>query len=225
MRATPPDPSPHHFRRRALLRAAVALPLTGLAIAPHGVASGAARIATPANALGPFYPGQKPFDSDADLTSVAGQAGRAKGTILYVTGRVLDLRGAPQGGAELELWQANAFGRYHHPSDTDASGPLDPAFQGFGRLVADADGRFRIKTIKPPPYAGRTPHIHFIVATRGTRLTTQMFFEGEAMNARDGLYRHLGPDERRASTGHFVDRAPGMEPDAVAATWDIVLRT
>ena len=225
MRATPPDPSPHQVRRRAVLRAAAALTLAGVAGVPGGgTAAGTTLGATPAVALGPFYPARKPADSDADLTQVAGHAGRAAGTILYVTGRVLDTRGVPLSGAELELWQANAFGRYHHPSDTDASGPLDPAFQGFGRLVADAEGRYRVKTIKPPPYSGRTPHIHFIVATGATRLTTQMFFEGEAGNERDGLYRYLSRDDRRASTGRFADRAPGMEASAVVATWDIVLR-
>ena len=73
-----------------------------------------------------------------------------------------------------------------------------PDFQGYGTLRAGSDGQFRIKTIKPPPYSGRTPHIHFIVAGGRTRLTTQMFFEGEALNDRDGLYRHLGADDRRA---------------------------
>ena len=225
MHATPADPTPHQSRRRTLLRAAASLTLAGIAGMPEARAAGGPALqATPANALGPFYPAQKPSDSDADLTQIAGRTARASGTVLYVTGRVLDVRGAPVSGAELELWQANAFGRYHHPSDTDASGPLDPAFQGFGRLVAGADGRFRIKTIKPPPYSGRTPHIHFIVASGGTRLTTQMFFEGEAGNERDGLYRHLSRDDRRASTGRFVDRAPGMESDAVVTAWDIVLR-
>ena len=226
MRATPPDPAPHRIRRRTVLRAAVSLTLAGVAGVPvGGAAAGPALGPTPANALGPFYPAQTPADSDADLTQVAGHGGRAAGTILFVTGRVLDTRGVPLAGAELELWQANAFGRYHHPSDTDASGPLDPAFQGYGRLAADAEGRYRIKTIKPPPYSSRTPHIHFIVANGGTRLTTQMFFEGEPMNERDVLYRYLNRDDRRASTGRFVDRAPGMEANAVAATWDIVLRT
>ena len=110
------------------------------------------------------------------------------------------------------------------PPTTDASGPLDPNFQGYGRLRADADGRYRIKTIKPPPYSGRTPHIHFNVASGGTTLTTQMFFEGEPLNERDFLYRYLGRDDRRASTGRPVDRTPAMEPDAVAVTWDIVLK-
>ena len=109
------------------------------------------------------------------------------------------------------------------PCDSDSSGPLDPDFQGYGKLATDAAGQFRIKTIKPPPYSGRTPHIHFIVAGGGTRLTTQMFFEGEAMNERDGLYRYLSRDDRRASTGRFVDRATAAEPDSVAVVWDIVL--
>jgi len=221
MHPTPADPHPESPARRRLLRAS----LGGVAV--FGIAGPAfadALTPTPANAEGPFYPRQKPADSDADLTQVAGHAGRAKGTILYVTGRVVDTSGTPVGAAELELWQANAFGRYTHPRDSDSSGPLDPGFQGYGKLVADASGQFRIKTIKPPPYSGRTPHIHFNVAGAGARLTTQMFFEGEAMNERDGLYRYLNRDDRRASTGRFVDRAAAMEPDAVAVVWDIVLK-
>ena len=218
----PRDPFANDRQRRVLLRAAMSLSLAGIV----GRASSAdmAMRPTPANALGPFYPPQKPADTDADLTRVDGHVQRAAGTILYVTGRVVDTTGKPLGGAELELWQANAFGRYIHPADSDASGALDPNFQGYGRLRADADGNYRIKTIKPPPYSGRTPHIHFNVASGGTRLTTQMFFEGEPLNERDFLYRYLGRDDRRASTGRPADRTPAMEPDAVAVTWDIVLK-
>jgi protocatechuate 3,4-dioxygenase beta subunit len=154
---------------------------------------------------------------------VAGRAGRAQGTILYVTGRVLDTSGKPAGGAMLELWQANAFGRYTHPRDSDASGPLDPDFQGYGTLRSGSDATFRVKTIKPPPYSGRTPHIHFIVAGDRTRLTTQMFFEGEALNERDGLYRYLSADDRRASTARYIDRARAAEDGSLAVTWDIVI--
>lgn len=207
--------------RRAFLRRAGA---AGLALAAMSGAQ-AALLATPAVALGPFYPPRKPADSDADLTRVQGQDGVAQGTILYVAGQVVDRDGRPLPHAELELWQANAFGRYIHPADGDASGPLDPRFQGYGRLVADADGRFRIKTIKPPPYSGRTPHIHFNVASGNTRLTTQMFFAGEAGNERDGLYRWLSRDEQRASTARYVDRTGAMESGALAVAWDIVLRT
>lgn len=215
LRLTPRDVS--HARRRVLQGAGIAL------LTASGVANAEALRATPANALGPFYPPKKPVDSDADLTQVAGHAGRAKGTILYVTGRVLDTSGKPIDGASLELWQANAFGRYTHPADSESSGPLDPDFQGYGTLRSSRDGEFRIKTIKPPPYSGRTPHIHFIVASGRTRLTTQMFFEGEAMNERDGLYRYLGKEDRQASTGRYVDRARNAPDGSVAVVWDVVL--
>jgi protocatechuate 3,4-dioxygenase beta subunit len=222
MTPTPHDRFAKDHQRRALLRAAVALGVAGLA--GRAVAADSALQPTPANALGPFYPPQKPADSDADLTRVEGRAQRAAGTILYVAGRVMDTRGRPLGNAELELWQANAFGRYIHPADSDASGALDPNFQGYGRLRADANGYYRIKTIKPPPYSGRTPHIHFNVASAGTTLTTQMFFEGEPLNERDFLYRYLGRDDRRASTGRPAERTAAMEPDAQAVAWDIVLK-
>ena len=217
MRLHPAPRDTSRMRRRVLHGAAASMLLAS------GVARAETLRATPANALGPFYPAQKPVDIDADLTRVAGRGGVAQGTILYVTGRVVDTGGRPQGGATLELWQANAFGRYIHPADSDASGPLDPDFQGYGTLRAGSDGQFRIKTIKPPPYSGRTPHIHFIVAGGRTRLTTQMFFEGEPRNERDGLYRHLAADDRRATTGRFIDRARGAEDGSVAVTWDIVL--
>jgi protocatechuate 3,4-dioxygenase, beta subunit len=209
--------------RRRVLRAGLVAG-TATLIGARAAAAAAALAVTPANSEGPFYPKVKPADSDADLTQVNGRARRASGTLLYVTGRVVDVNGRPLRAAELELWQANAFGRYLHPSDTDSSGPLDPDFQGYGRLVADAEGRFRIKTIKPPPYSGRTPHIHFNVASGRTRLTTQMFFDGEPANDRDGLYRYLSRDDRSASTGRFVARAPDMEAEAIAVEWDIVLR-
>lgn len=222
---------PRITRRDALRAAAAGAALvlrtgaTGAALAMNAplFAADALLTATPPNALGPFYPPRKPIDSDADLTQVTGQSARAQGTLLYVSGRVLDARGKPLADAAIEIWQANAFGRYTHPADGDRSGPLDPGFQGYGRLVTAADGTYGLKTIKPPPYSGRTPHIHFIVASRSTRLTTQMFFEDEALNERDFLYRNLDTAGRRASTGRFVARSGTMEPQAVAATWDIVL--
>jgi protocatechuate 3,4-dioxygenase, beta subunit len=225
MHPTPADPHHVPVTRRKALRAMLALGSASVAVfAPTARTADSLR-ATPSNALGPFYPAQKPADSDADLTVVAGRPQRAAGTILYTSGRVLDVNGKPIVNAQLEMWQANAFGRYHHPGDSDSSGPLDPNFQGYGRLVTDAEGRYRIKTIKPPPYSGRTPHLHYNVTSGRTRLTTQMFFEGDAGNERDFLYRNLGADDRRASTGRFGDRAPGMEPDAVVTVWDIVLGT
>ncbi len=179
--------------------------------------------ATPAMTLGPFYPDRLPAERDADLTVIAGHPGRAAGQVLYLAGRVLDTRGKPLPRARLELWQANSHGRYIHSGDGDASGPLDPNFQGYASLRADAEGRYRIKTVKPAPYSGRTAHLHFNVDARGRKLTTQMFFEGERLNERDGLYLALSREERRAATGRWTDRAPDMEADAVAAAWDIVM--
>ena len=122
-----------------------------------GLVSAQALRTTPGVALGPFYPPKKPSDSDADLTQVAGRAGRAQGTVLYVTGRVLDISGKPCPAHRFELWQANAFGRYIHPADSESSGPVDPDFQGYGSLRAGSDGHYRVKTIKPPPYSGAPP--------------------------------------------------------------------
>jgi protocatechuate 3,4-dioxygenase, beta subunit len=107
-----------------------------------------------------------------------------------VTGRVLLRNGSPATSAQIELWQANAAGRYIHPLDR-SDAPLDPNFQGYARLRAGADGGFRLISVKPGAYplAGmlRTPHIHFIVASGGRQLTTQMYFAAESGNARDSL--------------------------------------
>ncbi len=224
----PPMISTPHLpdrRRRRIVGAALAVgagALLGSASA-RLLAQERALRATPAVALGPFYPDRLPADQDADLTVIAGRPGRAAGQILYLSGRVLDTRGRPLSGARLELWQANAHGRYIHSADGDASGPLDPGFQGYASLRADAEGRYRIKTIKPAPYSGRTAHLHFNVEGGRAKLTTQMFFEGERLNERDGLYRALSREDRRAATGRWADRAPGMEANALAAVWDIAL--
>jgi protocatechuate 3,4-dioxygenase beta subunit len=158
-------------------------------------ALGEGRAPTPRMTEGPFYPRIFPDDSDADLTRVAGRAGRAQGTPLEVSGRVVDRSGRAVAGARVEIWQCDALGRYHHVGEPESA--VDPHFQGFGAVTADADGRYRFQTIRPVPYSGRAPHIHFTVA-RGERrvLTSQMFIEGDAGNERDGLYRHLGREAR-----------------------------
>ncbi len=227
MHPTPADlETPPAVTRRHMLHTLLALGATASIALPRAArAVGGPVVATPSVSLGPFYPAQKPTDSDADLTQVAGRPQRAAGTILYTSGRVLDLQGRPLPNATLEMWQANAFGRYHHPGDSDASGKLDPNFQAYARIMTDAEGRYRIKTIKPPPYGGRTPHLHYIVASERTRLTTQMFFDGDPGNDRDFLYRNLAAADKRAATGQFGDRTAGMEPDAIVTVWDIVLQT
>ena len=177
-------------RRRVLVWMGAAT-LAPLALTP---ALGAdERAPTPRLTEGPFYPRSFPKDTDADLTRVDGHAGRAMGTPLAVSGRILDRRGAPKQGVRVEIWQCDATGQYHHVGEPGG----DPDFQGFGAVTTDADGHYAFTTIKPVPYPGRTPHIHFTVAENGRRrLTSQMFIEGEAGNERDGLYRSLGRDAR-----------------------------
>lgn len=185
---------------------------------------GAALQPTPPQTAGPFYPPRLPFDHDNDLVRVAGQAERAAGTILHLSGRVLGAGGRPLPGVRIEIWQCDAFGHYHHPRDR--GGIADPRFQGFGRTIASAEGTYRFRTIEPVPYPGRTPHIHFRVAGDGIEgVTTQMYIQGHPLNARDGIYSRLG--SRASAVTVPLTFAPELEPEirrgAKRAHFDIVL--
>jgi protocatechuate 3,4-dioxygenase, beta subunit len=174
---------------------------------------------------GPFYPVLKPLDQDADLTVVAGKTGRAQGKVIQVVGRVLDVNGEPVKGARVELWQANTFGRYTHPSDRNPA-PLDPNFEGFGVQTSDAEGRYRFKTIKPGAYPAtptwtRPAHLHFEVTAVNTRLTTQMYFPDDPHNEKDRLLQALWNKE--GAMAKVQPNAAGMESDSLLFSWDIVL--
>lgn len=181
---------------------------------------------TPAQILGPFYPLHKPLDQDADLTMIAGKPGRAAGQVIHVMGRVTDAQGEALPGVRIEIWQANTYGRYTHPSDTN-SAPLDPNFEGYAVLTTDAQGRYRFKTIKPGAYptdagAMRPPHIHFDLTGKVNRTVTQMYFAGEPLNDGDNLLQTVGANRERL----IVDLLPptrDLEPDSLLAVWDIVL--
>lgn len=196
------------IRRRSVLAGILASPFALL-----GCASAASpkRVLTAAQTRGPFYPSTPPRESDADLTRLAGQA-RAKGTVIEVRGRVIDLRGRVLPGAQVELWQANMAGRYDHPADRASSGALDAGFQGWGKVIADGDGLFRFLSIVPGTYLAardwrRPPHLHFKIGmTDGRTVTTQTYFAGDALNAKDGILQALTPAEQR---GVIIDFAPG----------------
>ena len=198
------------------------------ALGAVALAAGAPLLAaepTPPQTEGPFFPKKDQADKDLDLTRVEGRSTPARGEVIEVSGRVLDESGTPVAGAVLDVWQANAAGRYDHEADPNPA-PLDPDFQGWARLTTDADGRYRIRTIKPGQYPvregwARPPHIHFKVARRGfSEITTQMYFEGHALNRVDLLWNKLTPDERTRVTVAFEVPADGGPP---AGRFDLVL--
>lgn len=176
---------------------------------------------TPRDAEGPFYPTRLPADADADLASVRGQAQGAQGTLLYLDGRVLGTDGLPLAGANVELWQCDALGRYHHVGEDPAA--LDQGFQGYGATTTDAEGRFAFRTIRPVRYGGRPPHLHFKVAhPRAMALTTQLYPRGES--AERGAGFGLSDRSTRSRLEFALLPATGRAPGALAATYDFVLR-
>jgi protocatechuate 3,4-dioxygenase beta subunit len=217
--------TPRLVGRRALGSAGLAMvSLAALPVARAAAQSAVPLPATPRQTFGPFYPVDWSGDADADLVRVAGEAARAQGTVTHLRGRVLDARGEPIGGAVVEIWQCDAFGRYRHPRDRQDG--RDTGFQGRGRAAAGPDGRFSFRTIRPVPYPGRTPHIHVAVAAPGRReppLVTQLYVAGEPLNERDGLFNSLRDPRQREAVLLRPEPADGIEPGALLAVRDIVL--
>ena len=201
---------------RRLLLATTALPL-------HR-AFAADLAATPAQTEGPFYPTAFPVDTDNDLVQVRGQAAHAMGTILHLQGRVLDASGKPLRGALVEIWQCDAQGLYDHPGQSGRE-RRDSAFQGYGKMLTDAQSTYRFRTLKPVAYPGRTPHIHLKVATTdGRRLTTQFYLAGDPQNGRDFVYRGaLREAKSRERIEMRLEPANGLEAGAFATSMDIVI--
>jgi protocatechuate 3,4-dioxygenase, beta subunit len=177
---------------------------------------------TPRQTPGPFYPLSFPADADNDLVQVTGHNGTAKGVVTYVSGRLVETTGRPVSGARVEIWQCDANGRYHYVNDGRSDRPLDDNFQGYGQTLTDEAGGYRFRTIRPVPYPGRTPHIHFAVSGPGfPRFVTQMYVAGEPLNERDGVLMSVRDAAARARL--IVPLRPGAEPDTLAGTFDIVL--
>lgn len=163
---------------------------------------------------GPFYPIVEQTEKDADLTRFGDASERALGDVVLVEGRVVDASGAPIEGAIVDIWQANAAGRYAHEKDPNPA-PLDPNFQSWAIMTTNSEGRYGFRTIKPGAYPAETgwtrpPHIHFKVSKRGFHeITTQMYFPGDPLNDVDRLLNDLPADRR----GELVARSKTVSGD------------
>jgi protocatechuate 3,4-dioxygenase beta subunit len=178
---------------------------------------------TPQQTAGPFYPLSFPQDTDNDLVHVSGHSRTAKGTATRITGRILDANGQPISGARVEIWQCDANGRYHYVRDGGGGRPADHNFQGYGATVTDVAGAYEFMTIKPVPYPGRTPHIHFAVSGRGfERFITQMYVADEPGNATDPVL--MGVRDAAARNRLVVGLHPtDGDPAVLRGDFDIVL--
>lgn len=184
--------------------------------------SRAALVPTPRQSRGPFYPDTLPLDTDNDLIRVAGVEARARGTITHVYGLITDLDGRALPEVQVEIWQCDANGRYRHSRDRGGQ-PQDPGFQGYGRTVTDEQGRYRFRTIRPVPYPGRAPHIHFAVHPgRGRPLVTQMYVAGDPLNDRDLLLNSIADATQRQ---HLLValQDDATQPGELRGRFDIVL--
>ncbi|MDB5764676.1 MAG: protocatechuate 3,4-dioxygenase, beta subunit [Herminiimonas sp.] len=179
---------------------------------------------------GPVFGHDDIKSGDNDLTHQHG--GDPLGERIIVTGRVLDENGKPVSNTLVEIWQANAAGRYPHKNDNHDA-PLDPNFSGGGRTLTDADGRYRFLTIKPGSYpwrnhhnAWRPAHIHFSLFGHAfaTRLVTQMYFPGDPLLAYDPMYTSIPDEGARNRLVSAFDWETTTPEYALGYRFDIVLR-
>ncbi len=213
------------FLPRRHMLALAGLSGANLIIPQHVLAALNAYVKTPPMTDGPFYPAAKdlPLDQDNDLTTFVGKSGVASGVLLDFAGRVMDDQGRAMKNALVEIWQCNAFGRYHHLSDNNRA-PLDPSFQGFGKVVTDNDGRYRFRTIRPVAYPGRVPHIHVKVKSRSFgELTSQIFIDGESGNDRDFVLRSIRDEAARKRVMMALRPAAPESGVKLIAEFDIVV--
>jgi len=179
---------------------------------------------------GPVYPYLFIGQPETDLTRQ--HSGQPIGERIVVSGSVLDEDGRPVTKTLVEIWQANAAGRYRHQVDLHDA-PLDPNFTGCGRTLTDAEGRYRFVTIMPGAYpwrnhhnAWRPAHIHFSVFGPAfcTRLVTQMYFPGDPLLPYDPMYLSIPSDEARSRLISVLDWETTIPDTAVGYRFDIVLR-
>ncbi len=147
----------------------------------------------------------------------------AVGEVTYLSGRILDSRGTPVRSALVEIWQVDNQGAYLH-SGTSNRDKRDANFQGFGRFLTGSSGEYLFRTVKPVPYPGRTPHIHFAVKLPGRgKFTTQCYIQGHPGNARDFVLNGIKDEKAKASLLIPFEAIPNSRIGELAAKFDIVL--
>ncbi|WP_459983154.1 protocatechuate 3,4-dioxygenase subunit beta [Nocardioides sp. AN3] len=176
-----------------------------------------------------------PLESDLTIGAHAGtssaHAGEPIGERITVSGRIVDGDGRPVAGQLVEIWQANAAGRYVHKNEQHPA-PLDPNFTGVGRCLTGPDGEYRFQTIKPGPYpwgnhrnAWRPAHIHFSLFGHAftQRLVTQMYFPGDPLFALDPIYQAITDQKTRDALVATYDHDLTVPDHSMGYRWDIVL--
>ena len=183
----------------------------------------AALTRTPAQTEGPFYPDHLPLDTDNDLIAINDGITPAVGEVTWLSGRILDSRGQPIRNALVEIWQCDGHGAYLH-TGTGQREKRDVNFQGFGRFLTGSTGEYLFRTIKPVPYPGRAPHIHYAVKLKGKKeLVTQCYIKGHPGNEKDGVYKDIkDPMARRSVTIPFVP-VKNSHAGELAARFNIVM--
>ena len=218
--ASVPDPDPPYLYPEYVATRTRA-PRKPMVLLPHGLTE----------LTGPALGTDRVSASDADLTA-RGATGEPQGERIIVHGRVLDTGGRPVRNTLVEVWQANAGGRYRHEVD-DHPAPLDPNFDGVGRCLTDEGGRYRFVTIKPGPYpwrnhinAWRACHIHFSLFGDQflQRLVTQMYFPGDPLFDQDPVFMSVPDPRGRDRMVSRLDLPESVPEWALAYRWDIVLR-
>ena len=226
-RKTIPHPSVFVDKRRLEL-------IKGYVVHESRTPSKPVRVVTPSQTVGPFFPAALVGPGEDDLACKVPGGARALGTPIVVSGQVFDEAGKPVRGALVEVWQANKWGKYEHPVDQTPE-PIDPNFKGYGRMLTDAEGRYRFRSIKPGAYPNpgydnwmRPPHIHYSIFGAGVmqRLITQVYFAGEKLNDIDPILNGVEDLDARASliARELPAQHAGFDAQTLAFGFDIVLR-
>jgi protocatechuate 3,4-dioxygenase beta subunit len=180
-------------------------------------------VRTAAQTEGPFYPDKLPLDTDNDLLILNNATTPAVGEVTWLSGRILGPTGSPVRNAMVEIWQADGNGAYLHTKTSNAE-KRDKNFQGFGKFLTGSTGEYLFRTIKPVPYPGRTPHIHFLVKTPGhDKFVTQCYIRGEKRNETDGVLKKVTDAKAKESLMVSFVPMPKSRAGELTARFDIVL--